>query len=216
MTRIQNRRGTSTQWTTANPILASGEKGFEIDTGLFKMGDGVSSWNQLPYFLDQEASDTRYALKGAGGGSTFSGNADDLEDGATKVVMTKLEREKLSGVAANATNVSLPTAASQEEAEAGELPTVRSWSPLRIAQAVRSLAAEISGSAESITTGQLAVDRLPIGAPLTVDKAKAFYGAAGSWPTSRPTARTDICIEWLGDTDPGNIAIAGDKIELVG
>ena len=47
--RIQWRRGTAAQWVTANPILAMGEAGFETDTGLFKMGNGVSPWNSLAY-----------------------------------------------------------------------------------------------------------------------------------------------------------------------
>lgn len=43
------RRGTETQWTTANPILAEGEVGFATDLGQYKIGDGVSTWSQLSY-----------------------------------------------------------------------------------------------------------------------------------------------------------------------
>lgn len=49
-TRMQQRRGTSTDWTTANPVLAAGELGFESDSGYFKIGDGVNQWADLPYF----------------------------------------------------------------------------------------------------------------------------------------------------------------------
>lgn len=49
-TRMQQRRGTETQWTTANPVLAAGEIGFEIDTNQFKIGDGVNQWSVLEYF----------------------------------------------------------------------------------------------------------------------------------------------------------------------
>ncbi len=41
--------GYETQWTAANYVLAVGEIGIEIDTGLFKVGDGVSNWSSLPY-----------------------------------------------------------------------------------------------------------------------------------------------------------------------
>jgi hypothetical protein len=51
-TRMQQRRGTATQWTNANPVLAAGEIGFETDTGQFKMGDGVTAWSGLAYFKD--------------------------------------------------------------------------------------------------------------------------------------------------------------------
>ena len=48
-TNIQIRRGTSQEWSCANPTLAQGEPGFENDTGKFKIGDGTSPWNDLPY-----------------------------------------------------------------------------------------------------------------------------------------------------------------------
>jgi len=49
-TRMQQRRGTSTQWTTTDPVLAAGEIGVETDTNQFKLGDGVSTWSDLSYF----------------------------------------------------------------------------------------------------------------------------------------------------------------------
>ena len=51
-TRMQQRRGTAAQWTSANPILAGGEIGFETDTGQFKIGNGSSAWSALSYFKD--------------------------------------------------------------------------------------------------------------------------------------------------------------------
>ena len=48
-TRIQIRRDTSTNWTLNNPVLAIGEPGLETDTQIVKYGDGVTSWNNLPY-----------------------------------------------------------------------------------------------------------------------------------------------------------------------
>ena len=47
---MQQRRGTATQWTTANPILAAGEIGFESGTNKFKIGDGVNTWSALTYY----------------------------------------------------------------------------------------------------------------------------------------------------------------------
>jgi hypothetical protein len=53
--QIQLRRGTSTEWTSSNPILAQGELALEINTGRFKTGNGVDRWNSLSYngFIDQ-------------------------------------------------------------------------------------------------------------------------------------------------------------------
>ena len=57
-TRMQQRRGTATQWTTANPILNAGEIGFESDTNKFKIGDGINHWDDLAYFVDQDSLNT--------------------------------------------------------------------------------------------------------------------------------------------------------------
>jgi hypothetical protein len=46
---IQLRRGTASQWTSANTVLASGEVGFETDTNKFKIGTGTASWSELAY-----------------------------------------------------------------------------------------------------------------------------------------------------------------------
>ena len=53
-TRMQQRRGTAAQWTSANPILAAGEIGFETDTGKFKIGNGSSAWGALVYYASAE------------------------------------------------------------------------------------------------------------------------------------------------------------------
>jgi hypothetical protein len=47
--QIQFRRGTALQWFTTNPTLAEAEMGIETDTNLFKIGNGVTVWNSLPY-----------------------------------------------------------------------------------------------------------------------------------------------------------------------
>ena len=49
MDRIQLRRDSSDNWAKVNPILLEGEVGFETDTKLRKIGDGVHRWNDLEY-----------------------------------------------------------------------------------------------------------------------------------------------------------------------
>ena len=58
MTKIQLRRDTAANWTTNNPTPASGEPCFETDTGKFKIGDGVTTYNNLPYQGDSGATPT--------------------------------------------------------------------------------------------------------------------------------------------------------------
>lgn len=57
-TQIQVRRDAAATWTSVNPTLASGEIGFETDTGKVKVGDGTTAWASLAY------------LAGEGGGLT--------------------------------------------------------------------------------------------------------------------------------------------------
>lgn len=47
--QIQFRRGTASQWTTANPTLAQGELGLELDTQFYKIGNGTTAWTSLAY-----------------------------------------------------------------------------------------------------------------------------------------------------------------------
>lgn len=47
--RIQVRRGTSSDWSTVNPVLAAGEMGVETNTRKIKVGDGSTAWNSLDY-----------------------------------------------------------------------------------------------------------------------------------------------------------------------
>lgn len=43
------RNDSAATWATKNPKLARGEVGIEIDTGLVKVGDGVTNFNELDY-----------------------------------------------------------------------------------------------------------------------------------------------------------------------
>ena len=49
VTAIQIRRGTASQWTSANPTLEAGEWGLETDTLKTKIGNGSTLWNSLAY-----------------------------------------------------------------------------------------------------------------------------------------------------------------------
>ena len=57
-TRIQVRRGTNTQWNTADPILNEGEFGYNTTNGQIKIGDGSSIWSVLSYIIDGDSLTT--------------------------------------------------------------------------------------------------------------------------------------------------------------
>lgn len=51
VSQIQLRTDTAAAWTSANPILRSGEVGIESDTRRLKVWDGTTSWTNLVYFI---------------------------------------------------------------------------------------------------------------------------------------------------------------------
>jgi hypothetical protein len=67
---MQQRRGTASQWTTANPILNAGEIGWESDTNKFKIGDGTNHWADVDYFIDSNST----ANPSFGSSITFEGS----------------------------------------------------------------------------------------------------------------------------------------------
>lgn len=60
---IQMRRGTAAEWTSANPVLAAGESGFETDTGRFKIGNGTTNWILLNYGASADSDQTILAAQ---------------------------------------------------------------------------------------------------------------------------------------------------------
>lgn len=85
--RIQLRRGTAAEWTAANPILAAGEPGAELDTGLQKVGNGVDPWVSLPYT----------AAEGPEGPQGIPGVADDA---SVKALVEDPESETATALSA--------------------------------------------------------------------------------------------------------------------
>ena len=63
-TKIQVRRDTAANWTSANTVLSSGEMGYETDTGFMKIGNGTAAWTALAYFTPGDVSDdnTTYTI----------------------------------------------------------------------------------------------------------------------------------------------------------
>lgn len=68
---IQLRRDVAAAWTANNPILASGEIGIETNTIKIKIGNGVTTWNALPYYsllgVFTDLGDTPNSYVGEGG-----------------------------------------------------------------------------------------------------------------------------------------------------
>lgn len=61
MATIQHRRNIKQNWDNVNPVLAAGELGLEIGVDgapdRFKLGNGLSNWKQLKYFINEDEID---------------------------------------------------------------------------------------------------------------------------------------------------------------
>lgn len=74
--RIQLRRGNTSEWTNANPILAQGEVGIDLDQNRIKIGDGSTPWNSLSYERpDDQSSNIPNTLVKRDQSGNFSANA---------------------------------------------------------------------------------------------------------------------------------------------
>jgi hypothetical protein len=92
--KIQLRRDLAANWASAT-VLASGEVGYETDTGNIKIGDGTTQWGSLAYYQLPNVSVNpattadlnnaayrvmgRYRLNSVTSGSTFTNGPSDLD-----------------------------------------------------------------------------------------------------------------------------------------
>ena len=76
LTRMQQRRGTQAEWNdsviASTVILQAGELGLETDTGRFKIGNGVTVWQNLPYYLPDNNSSSVPARQGKNNQDIYS------------------------------------------------------------------------------------------------------------------------------------------------
>ena len=79
--QMAHRKDTAANWTAANPILLSGEIGYETDTKKFKIGNGSTAWNSLTYLPIPDGSGnltiTGNLEIGSTGSLTFEGSTAD-------------------------------------------------------------------------------------------------------------------------------------------
>jgi hypothetical protein len=82
VTRIQVRRDIAINWTNVNPILESGEIGFELDTYKLKIGDGIKDWKTLDYFQSGTGG-------GGTGGPVTTDNVELSGTGGIRLIMDR-------------------------------------------------------------------------------------------------------------------------------
>jgi hypothetical protein len=106
--RIQVRRGTASEWTSANPTLAAGEMGVETDTRKIKVGTGSTAWTSLAYIasdapgiteIAQDAIDTALSM-GAGLTKSYNDGTNTISLGidSTVVALKSYVDDQITGL----------------------------------------------------------------------------------------------------------------------
>jgi len=73
--QIKVRRGTASEWTSADPTLAAGEIGAETDTSKLKVGDGSTAWSSLAYTAADASA--AYSSVNTQAGTTYTFSSGD-------------------------------------------------------------------------------------------------------------------------------------------
>ena len=125
--RIQLKKDTSEAWRINNPVLLDGEAGYESDTNLMKVGDGIHRWLKLDYTNSGAtaiASTANYAINaGALGGTSAADWAKKFDN---YVLNTRIEAVMSTASAADKIPTSIAVTnwvKSQNFAGAGDITT---------------------------------------------------------------------------------------------
>lgn len=125
--RIQLKKDTSEAWRINNPVLLDGEAGYESDTNLMKVGDGIHRWLELDYTNSGAtaiASTANYAINaGALGGTSAADWAKKFDN---YVLNTRIEAVMSTASAADKIPTSIAVinwVKAQNFAGAGDITT---------------------------------------------------------------------------------------------
>ena len=81
--KIRIRRDTSANWAAKNPVLALGEIGVDMTLHRIKVGDGVKTWNELPFsdedIIDNLTSTRTDAALSANQGKALKSQIDSVQ-----------------------------------------------------------------------------------------------------------------------------------------
>lgn len=79
-TRICLRNDQAARWAEVNPTLLAGEIGVELDTGLFKIGNGSSAFNELPYANNSSSGGTTVQVTADGKSISYTSGVVSLNN----------------------------------------------------------------------------------------------------------------------------------------
>lgn len=77
--KIKQRYDTESNWSANNPVLLAGEAAYSSDrNGMYKIGDGTSTWSQLPYNNANAANTATKATQDESGNNIKSSYASSI------------------------------------------------------------------------------------------------------------------------------------------
>jgi len=200
--KIQMRRGTSTEWRNANPILAQGEFAFETDTGITKVGDGLTTYLSLPAYAtyDQMLAAQQSIEAAKASVDTFGPQLIAAQTAATTAVAQAGEATAARDISVSNSETAQVKAneAAQSAIDANDSATAAANS----AQAADGSAGEADASARAAATSAgLASDK--------ATEAEEFRDAAAASATNAATAADRVDLD---DLDAAVEATAADAL----
>jgi len=214
--QIQVRRGTASQWTSANPTLANGELAHETDTGKLKIGDGSTAWSSLAYFTAGSGDITGVDITAGDGlditqSGTTSGDytatvsADLKANGGLVIETTELAID----LAASSITNSLPSTKVSGLGTAAVADTGTGSSNVILGNDARLTDDRDPNahSADKVTSGTLGVDRIPT---LSLSKISDSGTAAG---LAVGISNTNVLQADANVLDDDFLRVAGTKVE---
>ena len=188
--RIQVRRGTASQWTSVNPILAAGEMGVESDTNLFKFGNGSSTWTALAYAnnsdvaigeISQDAINTALSM-GAGLTKSYNDGTNTIQITVDSTVVA-LKSYVDTGDAASVSTASADATTKANAAQAAAISAAATDATTK-ANAARAAAEATAAAALSSLSNTVDTDFVPV-SDLGQPNGVATLNASTKIPTSQ-------------------------------
>ena len=104
-TRIIIRNDTAANFGNQNPTLLKGEIALEIESGKYKVGDGIKSYNSLPYYvhLDGDKSSSLDTLISMLNNNSFGSISDVTVNGETVVDDDKIAKVTIASISYSGT-----------------------------------------------------------------------------------------------------------------
>lgn len=195
--RIQIRRDTASNWTSANPTLAQGELGIETDTSKIKVGNGSTAWTSLSYLIDTGGYVTETATQTLTN-KTISSDDNTLSGFAASSFVLSNSSGNLDGTASQK---AIPTGDVVGTSDTQTLTGKTLTDPAIVGTILEDVYTISDGAAFEIDPGNGSIQLITLGASRT---PKATNFAAGEAVTLMVDDGTAYTLTWTDATFGGS------------